>query len=278
MRIYEPVAGIEGVSDGGTATAKIPTNRRLHMLRFFAVGTAAGPVTVYGSDVIDTVYIYVGGRLQRTITGAELGDISNLNGIVVDANGADQGLTMYFTEPWRASVMDEQVLAWDLWGVGDVTVKVKLKSVTAPTLAIVMVHDDGFTTNSQGQRVLNVVRHSPFNYNAGTQFDITTLDVDKPIQRIYIYPEAANAITAVKVTVNDSVVVHELTAVQNARQLNDYGLVYTPGDGVAYPLLFDIEQQVFNGLPAPKSLRVSVTQDGAGSLKAILENRAAAYV
>lgn len=274
MRIYEPVAGIEGVSNAGTATAKIPTNRRLHMLRFFATG--AGPT--YGADVIDTIFIYVGGRLQRTITAAELADISNLNGITVVNNAIDQGITMYFTEPWRASVMDEQVLAWDLWGLTDVTVKVKLKAIATPTLSIIMVHDDGFTTNSQNQRVLNIVRHSPFNYNAGTQFDITTLDVDKPIQRVYIYPDAGNAITAVKVTVNDSVVVHEMTAAQNARALNDYGLAYTPGNGVRYPLLFDVEQQVFNGLPPPKSLRIGVTQSAAGGLKAILENRASAYV
>lgn len=277
MRFYEPIAGIEGVAAGANATVKVPNNRRLMMLRLTAQGTNAVPATVYGTDVIEEVFVYVGGKLQRNVTGPELVDIANLNGRVTV--GATDPLCIFFAEPWRASVMDEQVSAWDVWGVGDITLKVKIKAaLTALSLRAVMAYDDGFTTNGQGQRVRNIVRQMPFNFNAGSQYDITALDLDKPIQRIYLYPEAAKSITAVKVTVNDSTVVHEMTAAENAEFLEDYGLVYTPGAGVRYPLCFDIEQQIFNALAAPRSLRVSVTMSAAGAIKAVLENRAVDFL
>lgn len=277
MRIFEPVAGIEGVSSGGSATVKIPTNRRLHYLRYFAQGTNATPATVYGSDVIDEVSVYVGSRLVRIVTGAELAYIAALNGISLTQS--TEGLPQYFSEPWRASVMDEQLTAFDLFGISEMTLKVKIKTgLTGVSLNVVMVHDDGFATNAKGERVLNVIRQTPFFYNAGTQYDITSLDIDKPIQRIILFPESGNTISAVKVVVNDVQTVFEMTQAQNRAFLEDYGLVAESGAGKPFPIVFDMNQQIFDGLPVVKSLRVSVTQSGAGQIKAFLENRAGVYV
>lgn len=279
MRLYEPIAGVEGVASGASATVKIPGNRRLHLLKFIATATNAVPAAVYGSDVIEEVQVYVGGKLQRNVTSEELLALPNLNGRTTNGTAAGAVLSMFMSEPWRASVMDEQVTAFDLWGVGDVTLKVKIRAgLTIPTLKVVMCHDDGFTTNGSGQRLLNIVRHTPFYFNAGTQYDITALDLDKPIQRVYLFPAAGTTISAVKVTVNDSVVVHELTQRENLDFLADYKLVSETGNGKMYPVCFDLEQQVFNMLQAPRSLRISVTQSAAGQIKALLENRAGAYV
>lgn len=272
-RIYEPIAGVEGVAAGASATVKVPTNRRLHLLRLEA--SAVGPI--YGTDVIEEVFAYVGSKLQRNVLAQELVDIANLNGRGLV--GTTDAIPLFMSEPHRASVMDEQVTAWDLWGVGDCTLKVKIKAgVVSPVLAAIMAHDDGFSTNGNGQRILNIIRQMPFHYNAGTSFDITTLDVDKPIQRIYLYPEAGNTITSVKVVVNDSATVHDLTQAQNKEFLEDYDLVAETGAGKMYPLCADLEQQIFAAWPPLKSLRVTVRQSGAGAIKAVLENRATGYV
>lgn len=279
MRLYEPIAGIEGVASGASATVKIPANRRLHLFKLVASAMNVVPAAVYGTDVIDEVLVYVGGKLQRNITSAELVAIANLNGRVTNGAAAGDAVSMFMSEPWRASVMDEQVTAFDLWGVGDVTLKVKIKAgLTVPTLKVVMAHDDGFTTNGKGERLLNIIRHTPFFFNAGTQYDITALDLDKPIQRIYLFPASGTTINSVKATVNDSVVVHELTQQENQEFLADYKLVSELGNGKMYPLCFDLEQQVFNMLAAPRSLRISINQTAAGQVKALLENRAGAYV
>lgn len=276
MRIFEPIAGIEGVASGATATVKIPTQRRLHALRLFAAGTNAVPAAVWGANVIDEVFLYVNGRLIQTLTGLEIEDIVNLN--TVPFVQSTDGSPLFFSEPWRASVMDEQVSAWDLFGISDMTVKVKLKTgLTGVTLSAVMEHDDGFSSIN-GQRVLNIVKRTPFFFNAGTSFDITALDADKPIHRIYLYPGTGVSITEVKVIVNDTQTVHELTANQNSAFLKDYGLTYTPGAGTRYPVVFDQNQQFFDALPAVRSLRVTVKSSAAGQIKAVLENHAPAYI
>jgi hypothetical protein len=280
MRIFEPIAGIEGIASGATASVKVPVNRRLHSIKLFAQATAPGPVTVYGADVIDEVLQYVGGRLIRVMTALELLFLRDLNAALVTPAVDISGVPIFYSEPWRASVMDEQVSAWDLFGQSDMTLKVKIKpGLTNPTLNAIMCHDDGFTTNAQGQRVLNIVKHTPFFFNAGSSYDITGLDIDKPISRIYLFPEALKSIDAVKVVINDTQTVHEMTAKENAAFLADYGLSAVPGPvGDPYPVLFDANQQFFDSLPPVRSLRLTVKSSAAGQIKAILENRATAYI
>ncbi len=277
MRIYEPIAGIEGVASGASATVKVPVNRRLHLIKFFAQATDAVPATVYGSDVMDEILFYVGGKLIRTATAAELLFFAAFRKYSLTV--ANDGVPVFFSDPRRASVMDEQVTAWDLWGQTDMTIKVKIKAgLTGVTLSAVMAHDDGYTTNDQKQRVLNVLRQTPFYFNAGSTYDITALDVDKPITRIFLFPEAGKSITGVKVVVNDTQTVHELTSAQNVSFLKDYDLVAETGAGKCYPVVFDANQQLFDALPVVRSLRVTVTSSAAGQIKAVLENRANAYV
>lgn len=276
-RILEPIAGIEGVASGATATVKVPTNRRLHGLKLYAQATNSVPATVYGADVIDEVQMYVGGRLIRNVTAAELLGFAAFNNFSITPQ--NDGVPIYFTDPNRETVDEQQATAWDLWGQSDMTLKVKIKaSLTAVSLAAVMSHDEGFATNAQGQRVLNIIKQTPNFFNAGSTYDITALDLSLPIQRVFLYPESGKAIQAVKVVVNDVQTVHDLTAAQNAALLKDYRLVHTPGNGAVYPVCFDLDQQLFDGLPVVRSLRLTVTSSAAGQIKTILEHRSPAYV
>lgn len=277
MRRYEPIAGIEGVASGAQATVKVPVNRRVHLIRLYGQGTNSVPATVYAADVIDTVYIYVNGKLMRTNTGAELAFLAAFNDLTLTQPG--DGLPIYFSDPKRASVMDEQVTAWDLFEQTDVVLKVALKSgLTGVTLSAEMVYDDGFTTNAKGQRVLNILKHTPFYFNASTSYDITALDIDKPIQRIFLFPASDNTITKVTVVVNDTDYVFEMTQAQNIGMLEDYGLVAESGDGKCFPVVFDMNGQLFDGLPIVRSLRLKVENADGGQIKALLVNRAPGYV
>ncbi len=278
MRITEPIAGIEGVASGADATVKIPTNRRLHQVRLFAQGTNSVPATVYGVDVIDTVFQYVGTRLIRIITGAELLFLSAFNGIT--RTQSTDGLAIYYSDPKRASVMDEQVTAWDLFGVSEMTLKVRLKSgLTGVTLAAEMDYDDGFSTNAAGARVLNIVKQEPTFVSAASIQDLTQIVADYPIQRIYLAPDAGVSINSVKVVVNDTQTVLETTAARNKAKLAEYGLVApTPGNGAIFPIAFDANGQLFDGLPAVKSLRITVTSSASGQLKALVEKRVPGYI
>lgn len=281
MRRYEPIAGITVGASGSDSTIPVPVNRRLLAIRLFAEATAAGPTQVFGANVIDGIQIYVGTRLVRDLTAQEALDIAALNGLAITPS-ATVGLPIFFVEPWRASVMDEQVSAWDVFGAPAVTIKCRTKaSLTSPMLTAVLDYDDGFTTNDQGARVLNIIKQEPIYLGSlGTQADILspTIPVDLPIQRILIYPAAGVTVSAVKVTINDNQVVQELTQAQNINFLADYGLVATSGNGKVFPVVFDANQQMFDGLPASRSIKLSITQSGAGTVKLVMERRAPAYV
>ena len=151
MRRYEPIAGITVGLAGSDTTAPIPTNRRLILARVYATGTAAGPVTVYGADVVEDMQFYVGTTLVRLVTAQELLDLWKLNNGAVTPS-ATVGIPIQFAEPHRASVMDEQVTSWDLFGAPNMTIKARTKAgITNPDVKVILDYDDGFTTNAAGQ-------------------------------------------------------------------------------------------------------------------------------
>ncbi|HYC70013.1 MAG TPA: hypothetical protein VEB66_02330 [Opitutaceae bacterium] len=281
MRRYEPIAGITVGAAGADTTAPVPTERRILMARIYASATNSVPATVYGADVIDAIQFYVGTKLVGETTAQELLDRAKLNGLGTIVPSASVGVPIFFVEPWRASVMDEQVAAWDLFLQPNMTIKARTKAgLTNPAVKIVYVYDDEYTTNEQGQRVLNIIKHEAvFLGQLGTQADILNpqIPTDLPIQRILIYPAAGVTISAVKVTVNENQIVHELTQAENIDFLKDYGLVAESGNGKMYPVVFDANQQMFDGLPIVKSIKLSITQSAAGAVKLLLERRAPRY-
>lgn len=276
MRIYEPVAGIEGVASGATPTIQIANNRRLLMVKLYASAMNADPAAVYGADVMDEIQAYVGTKLIRTVTAAELLFFSSFNGLTITP--ANDGVTLYFVEPKRASVMDEQITAWDLFGSDKVTLKVKVKAgLTAVALTAKQAYDDGFSTNQAGQRVLNIIKQDVSYVNAAAVHDIMNIDVSTPIQRIFLFPESGKAIQAVKAYVDETKIVHDLSATENRSFLKDYGLVSEVGNGKCYPVCFDLEGQILNGLNNAKSLRLNVTSSAGGQIKFIVERRTPDY-
>lgn len=281
MRRYEPIAGITVGASGSDSTIPIPVNRRLLAIRLYAQGTNSVPATVYGANVLADIQIYVGTRLIRNLLAQEALDIANFNGLNI-VPSATVGVPVFFVEPWRASVMDEQVSAWDVFGAPAVTIKARTKAgLTAVTLSAVIDYDDGFTTNAQGQRVLNIIKQEPVNLGSlGTTADILSpvIPVDMPIQRIYVYPDPGVTVQSVKVTVNQNQVVQDMTQAQNIEFLSDYRLVAGSGNGVMYPVVFDANQQMFDGLPASSSIRLQIKQSAPGTVKLVLERRASDYV
>lgn len=281
MRKYEPVAGITIGAAGSDSTIPVPTNRRLIMARIYATATNSTPATVYGADVVDGVQFYVGTRLVRDVTAAELLFISKLNGRNVTPS-ATVGIPVYFAEPKRASVMDEQVTAWDLFGAPNVTVKARTKSgLTGVDVRVVLDYDDKYTVNNAGQRVLNVIKYEPVSLGSlGTSADILQpqIPVDLPIQRIHIFPASGVTIQAAKVTINDSEVVFDMKQAENIEFLADYGLVNAAGNGEPFSICFDANGQLFDGLDPVRSIKLSLTQSGSGVVKLLLERRAPAYI
>lgn len=276
MRRYEPISGVEGVSPGGSATAKLPDNRRHLMVKLLASATIGGVTVTDPTQIIDTVIHQVKGKTIREESAADLIAIRKLNGLGVDPSSA---LNLYYAEPNRAAVNDELLSAWDTFGAThDFTLKVKLLSagITNPTLHVVDAYDSSVMTDAKGAKVRQILKRTPYTYNFGTNGDITNLPVDLPIQRIYL-KGSSQPITHVKVIVNDTETVHDLDAADYKSILNDYGLDFTAFGANAYPLCFDVEQQLLKRLEGIRSLTIKVTSAGAQGVTALLEQAAPDY-
>jgi hypothetical protein len=240
-------------------------------LSAFTLDTVPVAITDAAS-IVESVQLYVGGRLIRDVTPLFLQMLAQLNGLVIPHNV----LAIFFSEPWRASVMDEQATAWDVNDISDFVLRVKFKTgIQTIGLSGLACYDGGRARLANGQVVLNIVKHTPYFANASAgSHDFTDFQVGLPIQRIYLTGVDAAQITKVDV-IADSFKIHEASKSENARILADYGEDATAFD---YPVVFDPHQQLFDTLMVQRDLTVRVFTSKPGQIGAVLESRSGAFI
>lgn len=271
MRINELIAGIEGVAAGALATIRLPVNRRFHWLKLFPTATSDAPGTTAITDVasiIDSIEVQVSGKMQRNVTAAFLKKWAAFNGITVPAGC----LPIYFSEPNRASVMDEQASAWDLSGESSFTLRVRFKSgIYNVALTGLMCWDAGHAYDQKGNIVKTILRQLPYNQNASSgTFDVVNLPVDRPINRLYLDGPTISKVEVIA----DSLKVHDATTEQNTALQADYGLASAQ---FAYPVAFEVNQQLFDNLTVSRDLIVRINSNG-GALNIVAETMANGFI
>lgn len=266
MRIINYVTGIEGVSAGGISTVNLPVNRRYHGLKLLVTdGVETDPTAI-----VEYVRLIVNGVVMRDLTPAQIIAIAEMNGQTVD----DNIIPIYFSEPWRASVIGEESTSWDLFGQVKATLEVKfLAAASAPAMKVQASFDYGRNV-SDGQPFLAIVKQLRFGYNAPSgNYDVNNLPVRFPIQRILL-TASTGTIDSVEVY-RDSQKVFEAEDSENNALLDDYGL---DASKFTFPIVFDHEQQISSPLRVDRELNLRVNSSAANSLTAILEHRANGYV
>lgn len=280
MRIQNYLTGIEGVAAGSIATINAPINRRYHQLNLFYTESAVAASVLTG---LEWVRLTVNGVLMRNLTPAQALAIVNLNSkkwTNADFTPATGELPLYFSEPWRASVIGEEATSWPIYsdlGAQTFTIQIKIASgVTAPGLKCLASFDYGRNVND-GVQFVTPIKQLPYAYNVPVGiFDITTLPINYPIQRIHLFP-SAGGVAYVEVY-RDSEKVLEATRAENQRMLAGHGLDGA-SSGISYPICFDLDQQLSNPLVVSRDLDVRVTQETASAtLTAIVEQRANGYL
>lgn len=270
MRYRGYINGIEGVVAGGTANVNMPINRRWHGWKAFVSATVGGNASTDPTAILEYVRQIVNGVIIRDLTPAEMLAIWGLNGQTVGAGE----LPSAYSEPWRASVIGEESTSWDMFGQTKFTLEFKFKNTAInPSLAIQGSWDFGRNV-SDGKPFLAIVKQLRQTYNAPAgKYDVTTLPIRFPIQRILLAASTGN-VTDVEVY-RDGEKVHEGTSAENARWLADYSL---DASKFSYPLVFDYEQQISSPLLVDKELNVRATSSAANALSVVVEHRANGYV
>ena len=121
MRICNRITGISGVTAGGLATVPLEVARRYHTIKF---KTFINGVAALASNVIDMVRAKVNGGTIWELTAAQILKL-NAAANLADADGE---VTLHFSDPSRADIIDEEATAWDLFDERTFKIELVLKT------------------------------------------------------------------------------------------------------------------------------------------------------
>jgi len=273
-RIPEPITGINGVAPGGVATVSIPTGRRYHALCFKYKGNATQ--AVIEADIL-WIRLIVGGNMIREIIPAELNAELAANGIPFKAGR----IPIFFSEPKRATVMEEEATSWDTWGQSTFEVQFGIAdAATAPALTGYALYDyirnDGLLVNGvqhPGANIVKWLRQSVVVAGAG-DVDVKTLPKGI-VQRMTIFGPIS-APTKVQAKIG-SRTIWDLERADAADVLSDYGIT---AQVKSYPVYYDFTQQIIGAQPIATAddYNVNITAADAQNFSVLSQVRVAAFV
>ena len=187
-------------------------------------------------------------------------------------------LPIYFTEPWRKIVNHDTATSWDLFGQSTYQILAGITAnITSPGLTGTYDFDylRNALRNKQGTSTLflkPVKQHSfTFNVPAG-MYDVTTLPVTFPINRLWIY--GATSLPYQVELYADGNKVLEGTTEQVKQVLRDYAFNTIPFN---LPCVFDKNQRLGDALKIARTLDVRVWNTNAGALTVLMESNPPAY-
>lgn len=264
MRFNDRVTGINGVAAGGVATVEMPVGRRYHGLTLY-YKTNAAQATIEAD--ISYIRLLVNGVLIRDINVAELykDNIANGRAFVLGE------IPIFFSEPWRASVFQEEATAWDVMDERTFTVQVAIAGgAAAPTLSAIAQFDYVRNDGKEGRPGLNIVHWNRQTVNvAAAANDIKTLPKGV-IQRLTAHGPTS-APTAAFITVANRTVM-DLSRTEITNLLAKYGIAQ---QALTLAAWFDMSQQIIDALPVQSSedYNVRLTSADAQALSILSQIR-----
>ena len=279
MRIINLISGFNGVVAGGVATLDIPVGRRYHALKVFLSATVASAPSTDPLLIITQARLLVNGVELRALTPAQILGIANLNARTPDATTGE--LPFYFSEPWRASILGEEITSWDTnraTGAAVFTLELTFAAgAVNPSAVAEASFDYGRNVDQAGNPALAIIKQTRLTRsNPAGIVDLIDLPQMRPIQRIHLQT-SAGSISYLEVW-NDTVKVMEGAT----GRINDFQKDYemTPSaSGFALSAVFDFTQQITDALFVQnKNLDVRPTCSTAGAITAVVEYRENGYV
>ncbi len=264
-RIPDLITGFNGVAPGGVASVAIPTGRRYHGVVLKYKGNA-NQATIE-ADIL-WIRLIVGGNLIREVIPAELFKELAANGIAFAAGR----IPLFFSEPWRATVMEEEATSWDTVGQSTFEIQVGIAAAAvAPTLAghgiFDYIRNDGLQ-GRPGTNVVKWIRHTVIAAGAG-DIDVKTLPKGI-VQRMTIFgPVSAPSAVQVKV---GSRTIWDLDRTDTGSMLADYGITQQAGTMAVW---YDFTQQIIGAQPiaAADDYNVKITAADAQNYSVLTQVR-----
>ena len=284
------VTGVVAASSSGKMTVKYPPSGRYANLKTTVVKSGA----VATLDVIRTSIT----EMRAILPGNNAEVISRIRPAdylaILAANGYTNAaglLPRYWGEPWRATVVDEEILALDARRYGGIHYEYDVTNDANP---LSFQHDYEFddrpSVDAAGREFFGIINHTTQIEDLGGGEPVVVLDpVDGDIQRLYIVTPSTVTLSRVQVMLGQSGNVVPYDRTQTATypglqwQLKDMGMTIpaayaVPGGTNAniWPLVFDNNQQLRNIVAtAGTPVRLKLTLSAAAQVRIIRETRLA---
>lgn len=288
FNVLTDVKGVPAASASNTVTTDIPTDGRvLNVKTNVARGNALATLAQMRAGITQ-MRLKLGAEVLRQISFAEYEFILNANNYPVEAGMLPQ----YFAEPWRALVLDEEMLALDAYRYAADGVKLEL-DVTNDATAFSFAQSYEWDNRQKidpgtGKPTLSLIDYSLQTENPGgsgaQQFKLQTLN--GVLQRLHILTPDSVTLSRVRLLVGQTPIYDITQTTTNPglkHQLKDMGMVIPAahalqgalGSHNSWPVIPDNNQQLRNAFENGASLGLEVTLSGPAPIRIIRETRMA---
>ena len=266
MRYIAPVTDVTALppaGSSGTITVRVQGNQRLHELAFNVQQGQAGTLTTPApatraqiETAIREVRISQGSRLLRTFSAAQLFTILAFNGYTL----TDGIMPVLFSEPWRGTVMAEEITSWDLFNTRGLTIDIDVVVPASGTFFAINIsrkYDFLRNLDSNGAFIGRYILWKRIS-ESFTQGENTRDNLPKELaySRLHIFAAAGASKIERSVVRLENTPVYVIWATAPRPEYDEHLLPYKFAKQTGhYAILADYEQQIQSIIPVtPASL------------------------
>lgn len=262
---------ISNVAAGRTVVIDCPVGPRYHSVTLVLGNSAAGDANAPTvSAIVGEIRCLLGGAIQRRVTGARLDVINTAMGATYASQGytgsgnglGRRHLTLYFGEPWRKRMADQDALAWQTgWLDKSQTFQIEVEMVSGitPVLSAFAVVDNFNSGKPHG-----IMKWFTNDFAAvGSTVEIAKLERRDLYSQLSIFDTSDSKSVAHARLVVGGVEVHDLSANENTTLLKNNDM--NPASG-CYHLVFDHDDALDDVLPANvNDMQLTLTMSAAAN-------------
>jgi hypothetical protein len=277
---------VQNVDFSKTALIELPLGPRYHSVNIQAYYTS-GTNTLAGAYAhFSAIRVNVNGRTVREYKSLAAGshtlfDYSSLmgsyGGTGVPNTTAGASVPIYFAEPWRKSVIDQDSLAWPSAYFSSFSIEVDIPASISSSAGIKLVAQcvvDDFVPK-QPSFLVKATHLSVAN--GGTAFDVVLNKLRRTdyLQQITAYPDSGTSAALTGATLRlGGLTLHELSMTANVSLLTSYGMTPAASGRTSgiYDLVLDHDDLLGSALPLSNidDLSLNLTSGGSPSGTTVL--------
>lgn len=264
---------ITSVAAGRKAVINCPLGPRYHRIGLVLGNSAAANANAPTvSAIAGEVTLLMNGAIQRRALASHIDAINTGMGsdfasqaYTGSGNGTGRRmLPIYFGEPWRKRLADQDALAWQTGWMdrkGTFQVEVQLAADVTPVLTAFAIVDD-----FNGGKPHGIMKWFSYDFPAvGSPVQINTLERKDLYSQISLFntiEDTPKSVSAVRLVVG-GVEIHDLTYNENANLLKNTQM--NPAAG-RYDVVFDFDDALDDVLPTSVSdMQLTATMSAAAS-------------